>query len=93
MSKLTGLAAFTAKKLPVTEPVAEQAKTAEIERDKSGKRKRGSAPTVAMTVRVKRSDWERLHQLAVSEGESIQGLAVRGLSLVFQQKGLPGMAE
>ncbi len=98
MSKPTGLAAFTAKKPAVTDVLAEPGSVprgveVEIERDKSGKRKRGSAPTVALTVRVKRSDWERLHQLAVSDGESIQGLAVRGLSLVFQQKGLPGLDE
>jgi hypothetical protein len=33
-------------------------------------------------------EWERLHGLVVSEGVSIQTLAVRGLSLVFKEKGL-----
>jgi hypothetical protein len=40
-----------------------------------------------------RADWERLHQLAVSEGTSIQQLAVRGLSNVFAAKGLPGIGS
>ncbi len=52
------------------------------------KRERGMKETVALTVRLPRTDWERLHHLAVSEGVSIQTLAVRGLSLVFREKGL-----
>jgi hypothetical protein len=42
-------------------------------------------------VRLPRAEWERLHQLAVSEGKSIQQLAVAGLSKVFNAKGLPGI--
>jgi hypothetical protein len=34
-----------------------------------------------------------LHQLAVSEGVSLQELAVRGLSQVFVAKGLPGIGS
>jgi hypothetical protein len=52
-------------------------------------RERGKKDTVALTVRLPRGEWERLHRLAVSEGVSIQTLAVRGLSLVFVEKGLP----
>jgi hypothetical protein len=55
------------------------------------RRKRGQGPTVALSAQVSRPDWERLHQLAVSEGVSLQELIVRGLSLVFQDKGLPGI--
>jgi hypothetical protein len=40
-----------------------------------------------------RAEWERLHQLAVSEGTSIQSLAVRGLSRMFSEKGLPQLRE
>ncbi len=54
-------------------------------------RERGKRDTVALTVRLPRSEWERLHGLAVSEGVSIQRLAVRGLSLVFTEKGLPAI--
>jgi hypothetical protein len=49
----------------------------------------GKKETVALTVRLPRKEWERLHGLAVTEGVSIQTLAVRGLSLVFKEKGLP----
>jgi len=33
----------------------------------------------------------RLHQLAVSEGVSLQEIIVRGLTEVFTSKGLPGI--
>jgi hypothetical protein len=56
-------------------------------------RERGKKETVALTVRLPRSEWERLHHLAVSEGVSIQALAVRGLSLVFKEKGLPAIKD
>lgn len=52
-------------------------------------RQRGKGEVVALTVRLPRADWERLHQLAVAEGTSIQQLAVRGLSRQFTDKGLP----
>jgi len=51
-------------------------------------RERGKKDTVALTVRLPREEWERLHHLAVSEGVSIQAFAVRGLSLVFAERGL-----
>lgn len=81
-TKPTGLAAFTKKAGPARSPT-EQAPEA--------KRNRGRGETVALTVRLSRADWERLHQLAVSEGTSIQHLAVTGLSTVFAGKGLPGI--
>jgi hypothetical protein len=50
-------------------------------------RERGKKETVALTVRLPREEWERLHGFALKEGVSIQTLAVRGLSLVFAEKG------
>jgi hypothetical protein len=79
-TKPTGLAAFTQKAAP-----------ARSEQIPEPKRKRGRGETVALTVRLSRADWERLHQLAVSEGTSIQHLSVTGLSAVFASKGLPGL--
>jgi hypothetical protein len=79
-TKPTGLAAFTQKAAPARSEQAPEAK-----------RQRGRGETVALTVRLSRADWERLHQLAVSEGTSIQHLAVTGLSAVFASKGLPGL--
>jgi hypothetical protein len=54
-------------------------------------RTRGRGETVNLTVRLSRGDWERVHQLAVSEGTSIQKLAVNGLSRIFLEKGLPSL--
>jgi hypothetical protein len=53
-------------------------------------RERGKKDTVALT-----SDYhaERLRQLAVIEGLSIQTLAVLGRSLVFREKGLPAIKD
>ena len=87
-TKLTGLAAFT--KRGTAQPTASQAgEEAPIDTG----RQRAKKDIVALTVRLQRSEWERLHQLAVSEGMSIQSLAVRGLNRVFTDKGLPKLAE
>ncbi len=82
-SKPTGLAAFSQKSAPASNDITQMPSAAA--------RKRGRGDTVALTVRLTRADWERLHQLAVSEGTSIQQLAVAGLSTVFSSKGLPGL--
>jgi hypothetical protein len=86
--KTTGLAAFTQKKPPQAEnsPVQSEAAPSLVKR-----RRRGTRETVALSVRLPRAGWERLHQLAVSEGESIQTLSVRGLNKIFAEKGLPGI--
>jgi hypothetical protein len=86
-SKSTGLAAFTRKSAPVA--VREDAAAAA----EPTERKRGKGDVVALTVRLSRADWERLHQLAVGEGTSIQQLALRGFSKLFAEKGLPGIAS
>ncbi len=44
-----------------------------------------------MSFRISRQDWERLHQLAMVEGVSINTLTLRGLSKLFEERGLPGM--
>lgn len=82
-SKPTGLAAFSQRSTPASNDSTQTPSAAA--------RKRGRGETVALTVRLSRTDWERLHQLAVSEGTSIQQLAVSGLSTVFASKGLPGL--
>ena len=86
-TKMTGLAAFTKRGVapPPTPQVGETGVGEE--------RRRAKKDVVALTVRLQRSEWERLHQLAVSEGMSIQALAVRGLNRVFTDKGLPKLAE
>jgi acetyl-CoA acetyltransferase len=84
-AKTTGLAAFTRKSAPPA-AVQEQAAAAAVT-----ERKRGKGDVVALTVRLTRADWERLHQLAIAEGTSIQQLALRGFSKLFTEKGLPGI--
>jgi hypothetical protein len=88
-AKPTGLAAFTGKKVPAP-PQAEPA--APISEASTGARTRAQGESVALTVRIRRSDWARLHQLAVSEGVSLQALALAGLSKVFAEHGLPPIA-
>jgi hypothetical protein len=85
-TKPTGLAAFTQKRAP------ERVDPAEPQQAPATERRRGQGATVALTVRLPRAEWERVHQLAVSEGTSIQQLAVTGLSKVFTAKGLPGIS-
>jgi hypothetical protein len=81
----TGLAAFTRKSTPLDD--------APGERPGAAVRRRGQGQTVALTVRLRRADWERLHQLAVAEGVSLQQLALTGLSKIFAGKGLPGIGS
>ena len=86
--KTSGLAAFTR-----ANPVGKLEKEPAQETPAPSQRDRGKGDLVALTVRLPRADWERVHQLAVSEGVSIQKLAVRGLSKVFAEKGLPALTE
>jgi len=85
-NKPTGLAAFSRKGVvvapQVNEPTVEKV---------GAVRGRGKKEVVALTVRLPRAQWERLHQLAAAEGTSIQALAVQGLSRVFTERGLPGL--
>lgn len=52
-------------------------------------RKRAQGETVALTVRVPRADWLRLHSLAAVEGVSLQSLGLLGLSRVLVEYGQP----
>lgn len=83
--KPTGLAAFTRSR----EEASDQPKAPSVK----PVRKRAQGETVALTVRVSRAEWARLHQLAVSEGVSLQSLAIDGLSKVFAEHGLPPLRD
>lgn len=84
-AKPTGLAAFTRGR----DGTPEQSKASPAK----PVRKRAQGETVALTVRVSRAEWARLHQLAVSEGVSLQSLAIDGLSKVFAEHGLPPLRD
>jgi hypothetical protein len=90
MNKVTGLASFTKRSLP--SPSSLEASVAPIAITTSPEpRARGIKSQVAMTFRLPRQEWERLHQLAIAEGVSINTLTLRGLSKLFEERGLPGV--
>ena len=82
-AKPTGLAAFTQKGSVLAPEGASGKKT----------RTRAQGETVALTLRVKKSDWMRLRQLADSEGMNLTGLMRAGLSEQFTKRGLPGLED
>ncbi len=53
-----------------------------------GVRKRGQGSKVSIPVRLSRRQWERLHQVAIADGDSLQTVIVGALRLMFQEKGL-----
>jgi hypothetical protein len=75
-----GLAAFTSAQ--AEESGANSVRVGE------GERQRGKHAIVGLNIRFTREQWERVHQLAITEGVSIQRLVVRGLSRIFREKGL-----
>ncbi len=93
MSKPTGLAAFTRKGAASTQPTEAGQEQNAKQSPEARQRGRGKGDVVALTVRLPRAEWERVHQLAVSEGVSIQSLAVDGLSKIFAEKGLPKLSS
>jgi hypothetical protein len=102
MSKPTGLSNFIKRPaavatLPIASPAPEApspaAPDAEPSSQPSGTRVRGKKPYVAMSFRLTPSDWERVHQLAVADRTSINALVLRGLSRLFEERGLPGIGQ
>lgn len=88
--KATGLAAFTRPKTTAENALgaADELTQPNVEIP-APRRKRGGGETVALTVKVRRSDWQRLRQLADAEGTTIQAMAEAGFSAVLAQHGLP----
>jgi hypothetical protein len=102
MSKPTGLSNFIKRPaavatLPIASPAPEASAPAAPDTKPSGHpsgtRVRGKKPYVAMSFRLTPSDWERVHQLAVADRTSINALVLRGLSRLFEERGLPGIGE
>lgn len=46
---------------------------------------------VATNLRLTRDQWRRVHELALDEETTVQELAIRGLSRLFEERGLPGL--
>ena len=57
-----------------------------------GAKRRGTNRRVGIAVRLGHEDWYRLHDLAVREHSSLQGLIVAGLSELMRQRGLPPLS-
>ena len=96
MSKITGLASFTKRgqqsaPLEAAPTVDGTASISTAPAPQPHSRVRAQKPVVAMSFRISRPDWERLHQLAITEGVSINTLTLRGLSKLFEERGLPGV--
>jgi len=96
MSKITGLASFTKRgqqstALEAAPKTDATAVTTTAPAPQPHARARAQKSVVAMSFRISRPDWERLHQLAITEGVSINTLTLRGLSKLFEERGLPGV--
>lgn len=81
----TGLAAFAVRPAAVA-PSAVLSEGLSVASNTD--RQRGKRAMVSLTVRVSREQWERLHELGLHEGRSINQLAIDGLSRLFAEKGL-----
>lgn len=88
--KPIGLAAFTKQGRQAEQPTEDTGTTEQVE---TKTRQRGKGDVVALTLRLSRDDWQRVHQLALSEGISIQKLTMEGLSKLFEEKGLKGLSQ
>ncbi|MCR6662656.1 MAG: hypothetical protein NVV60_05785 [Luteimonas sp.] len=94
--KPTGLAAFGAENKVVaiattaTSTADAQATTPEATALPAREaRRRGKGPTVALTYRIDRNQWRRLHELALTEGLSLNQLIQKGINEIFVKRGLP----
>ena len=52
-------------------------------------RTKGTGKYYHVTLRLTQDQWERAHQLARSEGMPLAQMAIRGLSKILEEKGLP----
>jgi hypothetical protein len=77
------LPAETQEVAPAPEPVAG---SATIPPPESKKKSR-----VATNLRFTRVQWRRVRELALDEETSVQELAIRGLSRLLEERGLPGL--
>jgi hypothetical protein len=92
MSMATGVNGMSAKSTRLAAFAGDKGRGTQQDEVSKPPRKRAQGDTVALTVRLPRAEWARLHQLAVAEGVSLQALALSGLSKVFAEHGLPPIA-
>jgi hypothetical protein len=66
---------------PATRPPADHPNSSATEAKKKNR--------VATNLRLTRDQWRRVHELALDEETTVQELAIRGLSRLFEERGLP----
>lgn len=59
------------------------------EEPKRKRRKKGAGEVVHITLRLTHAQWRMVHDFALSEGLSINELAILGVSELLKQRGLP----
>lgn len=77
MKKTSKLAAFNQKTATASRPAP------------AGRRNRGKGQHVAITVRLPKDAWMRLQMFAMSEGLTLQSLAVASFNRELAAKGQP----
>lgn len=55
-------------------------------------RLRGRGDTVGITLRLSHENWRRVHDLALTEGISINQLAMEGISEMLRKRGLKSLS-
>jgi hypothetical protein len=60
---------------------------------KRQRRKRGAGDIVCITLRLSHAQWRSAHSLALSEGMSINQLAINGINLILKEKGLRPLGD
>jgi hypothetical protein len=81
--KDTGLSAFTE-----TQEIAVEERTT-----KANARTKATGKIVHAQLRLNHAQWERAHQFARAEGVSLNQLAIRGITKLMEEKGLPGLLD
>ena len=72
--------------IPPPGPAAETSLTKNAVASTIGAQKKNR---VATNLRLTRDQWRRVHELALDEETTVQELAIRGLSRLFEERGLP----
>jgi hypothetical protein len=81
--KDTGLSAFTE-----TQEIAVEERST-----KANARTKATGKIVHAQLRLNHRQWELAHQFARAEGVSLNQLAIRGITKLMQEKGLPGLLD
>ena len=93
MAKLnTGLKTFGIQ--TATSPLdSDEAQPSSTNTHQQERNPRGHSDVVYVGVRLKRQDWNRLHEHARGRGKSLQKLIEEGLSRLLQDEGFPPISR